>query len=83
MKLHLHIDRLVVPAGAAADPERLAAAVEAALGDMLHGTDAADLLGPGLAGGGARPSAPPVTTGAALPRAIAGAVLTTLKGPTR
>ena len=86
MKLHLHIKRLVLPPGSAADPARLAAAVQDALSDMLSTTCPEALLSPDLAHGGARPAAPPVVVpdrpAAALPRTIARAVLTTLRGPT-
>lgn len=83
MKLHLHIDRLVLPAGSSEDPERLAAAVRQALADML-GREPAPLH-PDLSAGAALSSvgpvpAPPLGAGA-LPRTIAGAVLSTLRGP--
>lgn len=85
MKLHLHIDRLVLPEGTSDDPERLAAAVRQALADMLGPSPAPDLLRPDLAGGAALPAvgpvpAPPLSSGA-LPRTIAGAILSTLRGP--
>lgn len=83
MKLHLHIDRLVLPPGSAADPERLAAAVREALRDMLDPACPEDILGPALATGGAVATAPAVTASPspALPQTIARAVLTTLRGP--
>jgi hypothetical protein len=81
VKLHLHIDRLVVPEGTTVDPARLAAAVQQILADRLHDATPADLLAPDLRSGGTRPSAPPVPAAATLPQSIAGAVLGALKGP--
>lgn len=85
MKLHLHIERLVVPDDVHDDPARLAAAVQQAIAAQLGPAAPPDLLAPDLAAGVALASAAPVTTPpltrAALPHAIAGAVLSTLRGP--
>lgn len=81
MKLRLHIDRLVVPEGAAQDPARLAEAIQAALSDMVDGTCPQDLLAPDLRRGGATPGPAPIAADPGpLPRSIASAVLTTLRG---
>jgi hypothetical protein len=82
MKVHLHIDRLVLPDDLrGADPDRIAEAV----GRAVHGALERDpsLLGPQLGRTipAAAPVAAPPITRQSLPAAIGDAVLSTLRGP--